>query len=120
MYAASMDTVNSSFPHSPCEVPDYSTQTITFTQHLLLAMLKHPEYLKRAQAELDSVLGAGPARFPIFEDRPKLPFVNALFSETMRWGVPVPLGASCQSGAIPQLVLTLSRPTPQSDAGRFL
>ena len=47
-------------------------------------MLKHPEYLKRAQAELDSVLGAGPARFPTFEDRPKLPFIDALFSETMR------------------------------------
>ncbi|KAI0001193.1 cytochrome P450 [Russula vinacea] len=74
MYAASMDT------------------TITFTQHFLLAMLEHPEYLKRAQAELDGVLGTGPTRFPTFEDRPKLPFVDALFSETMRWGVPVPLG----------------------------
>ena len=83
------------FPICLGEVPNFPTQTITFTQHLLLAMLKHPEYLKRAQAELDDVLGAGPARFPTFEDRPKLPFVDALFSETMRWGVPVPLGASC-------------------------
>jgi cytochrome P450 len=74
MYAASLDT------------------TITFTQHLFLALLKHPEYLKRAQAELDSVLGAGPARFPTFEDRPRLPYIDALFSETFRWGVPVPLG----------------------------
>ncbi|KAI9441381.1 cytochrome P450 [Lactarius indigo] len=74
MYAASMDT------------------TITFTQHLFLALLKHPECLKRAQAELDNVLGAGPARFPAFEDRPRLPYLDALFSETLRWGVPVPLG----------------------------
>jgi cytochrome P450 len=74
MYAASLDTI------------------ITFTQHLFLALLKHPEYLKRAQAELDSVLGAGPARFPTFEDRPRLPYIDALFSETFRWGVPVPLG----------------------------
>ncbi|KAI0002537.1 cytochrome P450 [Russula compacta] len=74
MYAASMDT------------------TITFTQHLFLAMLKYPEHLKRAQAELDGVLGAGPARFPTFEDRPNFPFLDALFSETLRWGVPVPLG----------------------------
>jgi cytochrome P450 len=57
-------------------------------------MLEYPEYLKRAQAELDSVLGPGPARFPTFEDRPHLPFLDALFSETMRWSVPVPLGAS--------------------------
>jgi len=74
MYAASLDT------------------TITFTQHLFLAMLKHPEYLKCAQVELDNVLGTGPSRFPTFEDRPCLPFLDALFSETMRWGVPVPLG----------------------------
>ncbi|KAI9465858.1 cytochrome P450 [Lactarius psammicola] len=74
MYAASLDTV------------------ITFTQHLFLALLKHPECLKRAQAELDSVLGAGPARFPAFEDRHRLPYLDALFSETLRWGVPVPLG----------------------------
>ncbi|KAI0300570.1 cytochrome P450 [Multifurca ochricompacta] len=73
MYAASMDT------------------TITFIQHFFLAMIEHPEYLKRAQAELDGVLGAGPARFPTFEDRVHLPFLDALFSETLRWGVPVPL-----------------------------
>ncbi|KAH9067874.1 cytochrome P450 [Lactarius vividus] len=74
MYAASMDT------------------TIAFAQHLFLALLKHPECLKRAQAELDSVLGPGPVRFPTFEDRPRLPYLDALFSETLRWGVPVPLG----------------------------
>jgi cytochrome P450 len=83
-------------------------------------MLKHPEYLKRAQAELDSVLGAGPARFPTFEDRPKLPFVDALFSETMRWGVPVPLGVYTNPAPCHNIALTRSRPTPQGDAGRFL
>jgi cytochrome P450 len=67
-------------------------QTIAFTQHFFLAMLEHPEYMKRAQAELDGVLGPGPARFPTFEDRPHLPFLDALFSETLRWGVIVPLG----------------------------
>jgi cytochrome P450 len=76
------------------DASDYGMQTITFTQHLLLAMLEYPGYLKRAQAELDGVLGPGPARLPTFEDRPLLPFLDALFSETMRWGVPVPLGAS--------------------------
>lgn len=76
------------------------TQTITVTQHLFLALLKHPEYLKRAQAELDSVLGAGPARFPTFEDRPRLPYVDALFSETLRWGVPVPLGSSLKQNSV--------------------
>lgn len=95
MYAASMDTVSRFFHCHLGGAPYYGTQymqTITFTQHLFLAMLKHPDYLKRAQTELDSVLGAGPARFPTFEDRPNLPFLDALFSETLRWGVPVPLG----------------------------
>jgi hypothetical protein len=63
-------------------------------------MLEHPEYLKRAQAELDGVLGLGPARLPTFEDRPQLPFLDALFSETMRWGVPVPLGVSLWPGPV--------------------
>jgi cytochrome P450 len=79
---------------------DSCTQTITFTQHLFLALLKHPECLKRAQAELDGVLGAGPARFPTFEDRPRLPYVDALFSETLRWGVPVPLGSSLKQSTV--------------------
>ena len=51
-------------------------QTITFAQHLFLAMLGHPEYLKRAQAELDGVLGPGPTRFPTFEDRIHLPTIS--------------------------------------------
>ncbi len=79
---------------------DSCTQIITFTQHLFLALLKHPECLKRAQAELDSVLGAGPARFPAFEDRPRLPYLDALFSETLRWGVPVPLGSSLKQSPV--------------------
>ena len=82
------------------QLTDSCTQTITVTQHLFLALLKHPEYLKRAQAELDSVLGAGPARFPTFEDRPRLPYVDALFSETLRWGVPVPLGSSLKQNSV--------------------
>lgn len=92
MYAASMDTVRKYLLRLGGAL-DHCMQTITFAQHLFLALLEYPEFLKRAQAELDSVLGAGPARFPTFEDRPHLPFLDALFSEAMRWAVPVPLGA---------------------------
>ncbi|KAJ6466205.1 cytochrome P450 [Mycena sanguinolenta] len=38
---------------------------------------------KKAQAEIDTVIGAG--RLPEFEDRPSLPFVEALYREVMRW-----------------------------------
>lgn len=53
-------------------------------------MAKYPEIQKRAQAELDAVIG--PHRLPEFSDRPSLPYVNALIKETMRWQLVVPLG----------------------------
>ncbi|KAG6376579.1 cytochrome P450 [Boletus reticuloceps] len=71
MYAASIDT------------------TITTLSHFILAMVKHPLVLKRAQAEIDAVVGQN--RLPVFEDRPSLPYCNAVFTESLRWGVPVPL-----------------------------
>ena len=46
---------------------------------------------KRAQAELDSVLSRD--RLPMFEDRPRLPYINALCRELLRWWVVAPTGA---------------------------
>lgn len=71
MYSASIDT------------------TITIVSHFLLAMMSHPESLKQAQREIDSVVGRD--RLPTFADRQALPYVEALLLETYRWGVPVPL-----------------------------
>ena len=45
---------------------------------------------KKAQAELDSVVG--PHRLPTHQDRALLPYVNAVFKETLRWHNVVPLG----------------------------
>ncbi|KAG2054397.1 cytochrome P450 [Suillus hirtellus] len=83
MYSASIDT------------------TITTLSHFILAMVQHPHVLQRAQEELDNVLrsrgdGLGSSqsvanRLPTFEDRAKLPYCDAVFTETLRWGVPVPL-----------------------------
>lgn len=72
MYSASMDT------------------TITVVQHFILAMITHPEIFKKAQKELDTVVGS--QRLPTFEDRPNLPYLDCVMSEVLRWGVPVPLG----------------------------
>jgi cytochrome P450 len=60
-------------------------------QALFLAMALYPEVQKKAQAEIDSVIG--PNRLPNFDDRPSLPYINAVVKETMRWHVPAPLGA---------------------------
>ncbi|KAH7907494.1 cytochrome P450 [Hygrophoropsis aurantiaca] len=55
-----------------------------------LAMILHPEAQKKAQAELDRVVGRG--RLPEFDDRAALPYVDAVFRETLRWRPVIPLG----------------------------
>ncbi|KAI0633181.1 cytochrome P450 [Trametes polyzona] len=58
-----------------------ATESATLT--FLLAMAKFPEVLKRAQAEVDGLTGG--KRFPTMADRPKLPYVDAVLSEVLRW-----------------------------------
>ncbi|KIJ51945.1 hypothetical protein M422DRAFT_243517 [Sphaerobolus stellatus SS14] len=48
------------------------------------------EVQKKAQEELDSVLGA--VRLPEFEDMKALPYTEAVYKEVMRWHPLVPLG----------------------------
>ncbi|KAF8834141.1 cytochrome P450 [Paxillus ammoniavirescens] len=55
-----------------------------------LAMVQNPHVWKRAQAEIDAVLGMD--RLPDFEDRPSLPYVEAIVRETMRWQPVTPFG----------------------------
>jgi hypothetical protein len=47
-------------------------------------MVRHPEVQKKAQAEIDSVIGHG--RLPTLEDRESLPYLNALLMELYRYG----------------------------------
>ncbi|KAI4294388.1 cytochrome P450 [Schizophyllum commune Loenen D] len=49
----------------------------------IMAAALYPETLKRAQAELDTVVGRG--RAPSFEDQPNLPYVAAFMQEVGRW-----------------------------------
>ncbi|KAI0350719.1 cytochrome P450 [Trametes cingulata] len=56
----------------------------------VLAMAMYPEVQRRAQAELDSVVG--PSRLPDFSDREELPYVNALVKEVLRWHAVAPIG----------------------------
>ena len=56
----------------------------------LLAMVLYPDVLKRAQDEVDAVVGR--RRMPTFEDQENLPYVDAIVKETLRWRVIAPLG----------------------------
>ena len=55
-------------------------------------MTLHPEIQRRAQQEIDSVTGG--ERLPDFSDLKLMPFTEAVFQETMRWGCPVTLSTS--------------------------
>lgn len=53
-------------------------------------MTLYPEVQKKAQVELDSVVEAG--RLPDYSDRDKLPYIDALIKEVLRWNPVLPLG----------------------------
>ncbi|CDO71681.1 hypothetical protein BN946_scf184915.g25 [Trametes cinnabarina] len=55
-----------------------------------LAMCHYPEVQRKAQAELDAVVG--PHRLPDFGDRDALPYINAVIKEALRWHIVLPLG----------------------------
>jgi len=57
------------------------------------AMACFPEVQKKAQAEIDKVVG--PNRLPTLNDEPNLPYIRAMIKETLRW-MPTTL-----TGAVP-------------------
>ena len=52
-------------------------------------MALNPEVQKKAQAEIDRVIGIG--KIPTIADASELPYTMAVIKETMRWHPPVPL-----------------------------
>ena len=52
-------------------------------------MIAHPEIQKRAQDELDAVVGR--SRIPTFADAPNLPYIQAMIKECLRWRPALPL-----------------------------
>ncbi|KAF8628644.1 hypothetical protein AX15_003776 [Amanita polypyramis BW_CC] len=53
------------------------------------SMACNPAAQKKAQEEIDRIIGT--ERLPAFEDRASLPYVEAIFRETLRWRVITPL-----------------------------
>jgi len=53
-------------------------------------MALNPHVVRKAQEELDRVLGGG--RLPDFSDQEQLPYISATVKEVFRWGCPVPIG----------------------------
>jgi len=57
--------------------------TVAALLTFFLAMVLHPDAQRRAQTEIDNVVGTG--RLPDFGDEVSLPYVSALVNEVMRW-----------------------------------
>ncbi|GJJ08930.1 hypothetical protein Clacol_003150 [Clathrus columnatus] len=74
-----------------CVMYGAGTESSTATMGTFCMMLAlHPEILKRAQEELDKATGG--ERLPTFDDERDLPYIDALFWETLRYNTVTPLG----------------------------
>ncbi|SPO06049.1 related to O-methylsterigmatocystin oxidoreductase [Cephalotrichum gorgonifer] len=65
------------------------TTIITLTA-FTAAMVMFPHVQKKAQEEIDRVIGSD--RLPTCQDRERLPYVNAVVKEAMRWWPIAPMG----------------------------
>ena len=68
-----------------------------------LEMTLHPEVQRKAQAEIDRVIGND--RFPTLDDQPSLPYLDALVKEVFRRNPAAPLG---KPTVLPLRTLSLS------------
>ncbi|THH12717.1 hypothetical protein EW146_g7437 [Bondarzewia mesenterica] len=66
-----------------------SDTTVSTTMTFILAMMLHPEVQRKAQEQMDKVVG--PDRLPQFSDRAALPYIDWILWECLRWNPVVPL-----------------------------
>ena len=91
VYGGGADTVSEAIFFVFEIYPDLA-QTVSANCSFYLAMTLYPEIQRRAQEELDRVIGT--ERLPTFSDRKNLPYIDALVKEAIRWHPVAPLGKS--------------------------
>ncbi|KAH8696732.1 putative cytochrome P450 oxidoreductase OrdA-like protein [Talaromyces proteolyticus] len=64
--------------------------TVSSLACFFLAMTKFPEVQRKAQEELDRVVGT--TRLPLIGDRANLPYIDAIVKEILRWHPVAPMG----------------------------
>ncbi|KAG6918155.1 hypothetical protein DXG01_016140 [Tephrocybe rancida] len=66
--------------------------TLSFGKAFIYAMVVNVEAQKKAQDEIDSIVGN--KRLPDLSDRQNMPYLEAIYREVMRWRPVLPLGLS--------------------------
>ncbi|RXW25050.1 hypothetical protein EST38_g777 [Candolleomyces aberdarensis] len=66
-----------------------SDTSISAIGSCILGLLEHPEVLKKAQMQIDSVVK--PGHLPDLDDEPSLPYITAIVKETLRWREVTPI-----------------------------
>ncbi|KAJ3503699.1 hypothetical protein NLJ89_g8317 [Agrocybe chaxingu] len=83
--------------------------TVSSVKTFYFLMMLHPDVQKRAQAEVDSIV-AKEGRLPTIQDRPSMPYLDAVLQEVLRWAPPSPIGVfHCTS----QTMNTTATSSPQ-------
>lgn len=67
-------------------------QTVSTVSSFYLAMALYPDVQRRAQEEIDRVVGRN--WLPGYEDRDNLPYINAVVKEALRWHPVTPMGVA--------------------------
>lgn len=67
----------------------FEIKTVSATGTFFLAMAQNPDIQKKAQEEIDRIIGSD--RLPTLDDRDSLPYVEAMYREVMRWRPALPL-----------------------------
>jgi len=87
-------------------------------------MVLYPEVQRKAQAEIDRVIGS--TRLPVYSDEDTLPFLQAVLKEVLRWHPVTPLSMCLSSCPVaqhgPHKLAGLSHRVTQSDVyeGHFI
>lgn len=67
-----------------------SDTTVSINLSFFLAMTLYPEVQRKAQEEIDALTGG--ERLPVYADRDRLPYIDAIIKELHRWHPVLPLG----------------------------
>jgi cytochrome P450 len=82
-----------------------ATKTVSTILTFLLAMVLHPEVQKKGQAEVDAAVDL--ERLPEFMDFDRMPYVNAIILECLRWIPVLPMSKRPLPYLSCELLLTL-------------